>query len=77
LTAAIVYDTTEFIQVSIKEVFITLLQAIGLVILVIFIFLQDWRTTVIPAIAIPVALIGALGFAFVFGFSLNSFTLFG
>jgi HAE1 family hydrophobic/amphiphilic exporter-1 len=77
LTAAIVYDTTEFIQVSIKEVFITLLQAIGLVILVIFIFLQDWRTTVIPAIAIPVALIGALGFAFVFGFSLNSLTLFG
>jgi HAE1 family hydrophobic/amphiphilic exporter-1 len=77
LTAAIVYDTTEFIQVSIKEVFITLLQAIGLVILVIFIFLQDWRTTIIPAIAIPVALIGALAFAFVFGFSLNSLTLFG
>ncbi len=77
LTSTIVYDTTEFIQVSIKEVFITLLQAIGLVILVIFIFLQDWRTTVIPAIAIPVALIGALGFAFVFGFSLNSLTLFG
>jgi len=77
MTSAIVYDTTEFIQVSIKEVFITLLQAIGLVILVIFIFLQDWRTTVIPAVAIPVALIGALGFAFVFGFSLNSLTLFG
>jgi len=77
LTSAIVYDTTEFIQVSIQEVFITLLQAIGLVILVIFIFLQDWRTTIIPAIAIPVALIGALAFAFVFGFSLNSLTLFG
>lgn len=77
LTASVVYDTTEFIQVSIKEVFITLLQAIGLVILVIFIFLQDWRTTVIPAVAIPVALVGALAFAFVFGFSLNSLTLFG
>ncbi len=77
LTAAIVYDTTEFIQVSIQEVFITLLQAIGLVIAVIFLFLQDWRTTVIPAVAIPVALIGALGFAFAFGFSLNSLTLFG
>ena len=77
LTASLVYDTTEFIQVSIKEVFITLLQAIGLVILVIFIFLQDWRTTLIPAVAIPVALIGALGFAFAFGFSLNSLTLFG
>ena len=77
LVASLVYDTTEFIQVSIKEVFITLLQAIGLVILVIFIFLQDWRTTIIPAVAIPVALVGALGFAFAFGFSLNSLTLFG
>ncbi|MEM8611425.1 MAG: efflux RND transporter permease subunit [Cyanobacteria bacterium P01_H01_bin.105] len=77
LKASLVYDTTEFIQVSIQEVFITLLQAIGLVILVIFIFLQDWRTTVIPAVAIPVALVGALGFAFAFGFSLNSLTLFG
>ncbi len=77
LQASLVYDTTEFIQVSIQEVFITLLQAIGLVILVIFIFLQDWRTTVIPAVAIPVALVGALGFAFAFGFSLNSLTLFG
>ncbi|WP_081972494.1 efflux RND transporter permease subunit [Leptolyngbya sp. KIOST-1] len=77
LTSSIVYDTTDFIRVSIQEVFITLLQAIGLVILVIFIFLQDWRTTVIPAVAIPVALIGALAFAFAFGFSLNSLTLFG
>jgi HAE1 family hydrophobic/amphiphilic exporter-1 len=48
LTFSVVYDTTEFIQVSIQEVLITLLQAIGLVILVIFIFLQDWRTTIIP-----------------------------
>lgn len=77
LQAEIVYDTTSFIQVSIKEVLITLLQAIALVVLIIFIFLQDWRTTVIPAVAIPVALIGALAFAFVFGFSLNSLTLFG
>ena len=77
MKASLVYDTTEFIQVSIKEVLITLLQAIVLVILVIFIFLQDWRTTVIPAVAIPVALVGALGFAFGFGFSLNSLTLFG
>ena len=77
LVKSLVYDTTDFIQVSIKEVFITLLQAIGLVIVIIFIFLQDWRTTVIPAVAIPVSLIGALGFAFIFGFSLNSLTLFG
>lgn len=73
----IVYDTTAFIQTSIKEVFITLLQAIGLVILVIYLFLQDWRTTIIPAIAIPVALIGSLAFAFLFGFSINSLTMFG
>jgi HAE1 family hydrophobic/amphiphilic exporter-1 len=77
MQAEIVYDTTAFIQTSIKEVFITLLQAIGLVILVIYIFLQDWRTTIIPAIAIPVALIGSLAFALVFGFSINSLTMFG
>ncbi len=77
LTDVVVYDTTAFIQVSVKEVFITLLQAIALVILIIFIFLQDWRTTIIPAVAIPVALVGALAFALVLGFSLNSLTLFG
>jgi HAE1 family hydrophobic/amphiphilic exporter-1 len=77
MKAEIVYDTTAFIQTSIKEVFITLLQAIGLVILVIYGFLQDWRTTIIPAIAIPVALIGSLAFAFLFGFSINSLTMFG
>ncbi|WP_315862115.1 efflux RND transporter permease subunit [Halothece sp. PCC 7418] len=77
MKAEIVYDTTSFIQTSIKEVFITLLQAIALVILVIYCFLQDWRTTIIPAIAIPVALIGALAFALIFGFSINSLTMFG
>jgi HAE1 family hydrophobic/amphiphilic exporter-1 len=77
MKAEIVYDTTSFIQTSIKEVFITLLQAIGLVILVIYCFLQDWRTKIIPAIAIPVALIGSLAFALIFGFSINSLTMFG
>ena len=77
MVRSLVFDTTEFIQVSIKEVFTTLLQAIALVIIIIFLFLQDWRTTVIPAVAIPVSLVGALGFAFIFGFSLNSLTLFG
>ena len=77
MVKSLVYDTTEFIQVSIKEVFITLLEAIALVIIIIFLFLQDWRTTVIPAVAIPVSLIGALAFAYVFGFSINSLTLFG
>ncbi|MBL1173603.1 efflux RND transporter permease subunit [Pantanalinema sp. GBBB05] len=75
--AKLVFDTTEFVEVSIQEVVITLLQAFVLVVLVIFIFLQDWRTTVIPLVAIPVALIGAMAFAFLFGFSINNLTLFG
>jgi len=77
LKAELVYDTTEFVEVSIQEVVITLIQAFLLVVLVIFIFLQDWRTTIIPLIAIPVALIGAMAFAFLFGFSINNLTLFG
>lgn len=77
LKAQLVFDTTEFVEVSIREVVITLIQAFLLVVLVIFIFLQDWRTTVIPLIAIPVALIGAMAFAFLFGFSINNLTLFG
>jgi hydrophobic/amphiphilic exporter-1 (mainly G- bacteria), HAE1 family len=77
LEAKLVFDTTDFVRVSIREVVITLLQAFFLVVLVIFIFLQDWRTTVIPLIAIPVALIGAMAFAFIFGFSINNLTLFG
>jgi HAE1 family hydrophobic/amphiphilic exporter-1 len=71
------YDTTRFIEVSIEEVFHTLLIAVSLVVLVIFIFLQDWRATIIPAIAAPVSLIGALAFAFALKFSLNTLTMFG
>ncbi|WP_413163275.1 efflux RND transporter permease subunit [Capilliphycus salinus ALCB114379] len=70
------YDTTLFISASLNEVVVTLTQAIGLVILVIFIFLQDWRTTLIPAVAIPVALIGAMAGLKVMGFELNTLTLF-
>lgn len=77
LKSQLVFDTTEFVEVSIQDVVITLIQAFLLVVLVIFIFLQDWRTTVIPLIAIPVALIGAMAFAFLFGFSINNLTLFG
>jgi hydrophobic/amphiphilic exporter-1 (mainly G- bacteria), HAE1 family len=62
---------------SIRDVLVTLLQAIGLVILVIFIFLQDWRSTVIPAITIPVSLIGTFAFVKLLGFSVNTLTLFG
>jgi len=74
---AIAFDTTEVIGESIRDVLITLLEAIGLVVLVIFIFLQDWRTTFIPAITIPVSLIGTFMFVKVLGFSINTLTLFG
>ncbi|WP_416667652.1 efflux RND transporter permease subunit [Egbenema bharatensis] len=77
LKSFLVYDTTEFIEASQNEVTVTLLQAIGLVVLILFVFLQDWRATIIPAVAIPVALIGAMVFAFAFGFSLNNLTMFG
>ena len=62
---------------SIREVLKTLIEAIVLVIVVIFIFLQDWRATVIPAITIPVSLIGTFVFIKAFGFSINTLTLFG
>jgi hydrophobic/amphiphilic exporter-1 (mainly G- bacteria), HAE1 family len=75
--ADLVVDTTEFVRVSLREVLSTLALAIGLVLLVLFLFLQDWRSTVVPAIAIPVALIGAMAFLLAFGFSINTLTLFG
>jgi len=77
LKYAIAFDTTEVIGESIREVLITLLEAIGLVVLVIYIFLQDWRSTLIPAITIPVSLIGTFIFVKSLGFSINTLTLFG
>ncbi|BCL39530.1 efflux RND transporter permease subunit [Nostoc sp. MS1] len=77
LKTQIVYDTVGFVQASLEEVVKTLVEAIALVVLVIFLFLQDWRATIIPIVAIPVSLIGALAFAYVFKFSLNNLTLFG
>ena len=71
------YDTTIFVEQSIKEVYVTLFQAAGLVFLVLFIFLQDWRATIIPGVAIPVSLIGTLAVMLMMGFSLNMLTLFG
>ena len=62
---------------SIREVVTTLAEAIGLVVLVMFLFLQNWRTTLIPAITIPVSLIGTFAFVKLFGFSINTLTLFG
>ncbi|HEY9771635.1 MAG TPA: efflux RND transporter permease subunit [Coleofasciculaceae cyanobacterium] len=72
----IALDATEFVQVSLEEVVKTLMLAVLLVVLILFIFLQDWRTTLIPAIAIPVSLIGAFAFLNVFGFQINTLTLF-
>ena len=77
LKYAIAFDTTDVIGESIRDVLTTLLEAIVLVVLVIFIFLQDWRSTFIPAITIPVSLIGTFIFIKALGFSINTLTLFG
>ncbi|MBY0503368.1 MAG: multidrug efflux RND transporter permease subunit [Bryobacteraceae bacterium] len=73
----LVYDSTNFIRASIEEVLHTLLEAILLVILVVFVFLQGWRATLIPLIAVPVSLIGAFIFFPMLGFTINVLTLFG
>src|SRR5437762_439904 len=77
LKVEIAFDTTSVVSESIREVVTTLLEAIGLVVLVMFLFLQNWRTTLIPAITIPVSLIGTFAFVKLFGFSINTLTLFG
>uniref|UniRef100_UPI0035613C59 efflux RND transporter permease subunit n=1 Tax=Marinobacter sp. TaxID=50741 RepID=UPI0035613C59 len=74
---SILFDSTEFISRSIDEVVVTLLQAVGLVILVVFLFLQNWRATLIPSIAIPVSLIGTFAVMAALGYSINTITLFG
>jgi HAE1 family hydrophobic/amphiphilic exporter-1 len=73
----IAFNTTDVVQESIREVLKTLAEAIALVVLVIFIFLQTWRSTIIPTITIPVSLIGAFAFVKLMGFSINTLTLFG
>ncbi len=77
LKYAVAFDTTTVIGESIRDVLVTLLQAVLLVIFVIYVFLQDWRSTLIPAITIPVSLVGAFIFVKLFGFSINTLTLFG
>ncbi|MCC6140247.1 MAG: multidrug efflux RND transporter permease subunit [Nitrospira sp.] len=71
------YDTTRFIEVSIKEVVKTLAEAMVLVVLVVYVFLQSWRATIIPAVAVPVSLIGTFIGLSALGFSVNTITLFG
>jgi HAE1 family hydrophobic/amphiphilic exporter-1 len=73
----IAFDTTLYVSESIKEVVTTLLIAIALVVLVIFLFLQDWRTTLIPSLTIPISLLGTFFLMKVLGFSINTLTLFG
>ncbi len=77
LKAEVSFDTTPFVEISLEEVLHTLAEAIVLVVLVIFVFLQDWRTTIIPTVAIPVSLIGTCAALLVLGFQINTLTLFG
>ena len=77
LDYAIVYDTTPFITESVNEVFNTLRDAILLVAIVVLVFLQNWRSTIIPLVAVPVAIIGTFAAMAMLGFSLNNLTLFG
>ncbi|SKB54005.1 efflux RND transporter permease subunit [Malaciobacter marinus] len=71
------YDTTKFVEISIKEVIVTLFEALLLVLFVVYFFLQSFRTTIIPAIAIPVSLIGTFALLLAMDFSINTLTLFG
>ena len=77
LESQVIYDTTDFINQSIKGVTNSLRDAVILVVLILFLFLQNWKATLVPAIAIPVALIGTFALVLAFGFSLNQLTLFG
>ena len=70
------YDTTTFVRISIEEVIQTLIEAIVLVFLVVFLFLQKWRATLIPCLAVPIALIGTFAGIYALGFSINTLTLF-
>jgi multidrug efflux pump subunit AcrB len=77
LDYAIVYDTTPFINESVWEVFKTLIDAVILVAVVVLLFLQNWRSAIIPLVAVPVAIIGTFAVMLAFGFSINNLTLFG
>src|SRR5499427_1289437 len=73
----IVYDTTQFVRASIKAVVHTLLEALLLVVLVVILFLQTWRASIIPLLAVPVSIIGTFAVMHLFGFSINALSLFG
>ncbi|GGD12095.1 efflux RND transporter permease subunit [Aureimonas glaciei] len=73
----IVYDTTQFVRASIEAVIHTLLEAIALVVLVVILFLQTWRASIIPLVAVPVSIVGTFAVMHLFGFSINALSLFG
>lgn len=73
----IVYDPTTFVRDSITAVIHTLLEAIALVVIVVIVFLQTWRASIIPLLAVPVSVVGTFGLMYAFGFSINALTLFG
>ena len=77
IECVVLYDTTDFVEASINEVMETLYIAVFLVILIVFIFLQDWRSSLIPTIAIPVSLIGTFAFMLAMGYTINTVSLFG
>ncbi|MGC4365361.1 efflux RND transporter permease subunit [Hydrogenophaga sp. R2] len=73
----IVYDPTRFVQTSIEKVVVTLLEAIALVVIVVIVFLQTWRASLIPLLAVPVSVVGTFAFLLLLGYSINTLTLFG
>lgn len=77
LDYALPVDSTQFVKISIKDVTHALVEAIILVFIVIFVFLQNWRATIIPTIAVPVVLLGTIAIISAFGFSINTLTMFG
>ncbi len=77
LDYSIVYDPTVFVRDSIRAVVHTLLEAVLLVVLVVILFLQTWRASIIPLLAVPISIVGTFAFMFMFGFSINALSLFG
>lgn len=77
LESRIMYDPTQFVRSSIHAVILTLLEAVALVVLVVIVFLQTWRASVIPLLAVPVSIIGTFGFLLLMGYTINALSLFG
>jgi multidrug efflux pump len=77
VTYSVVYDPTQFVRESIRAVIHTLLEAVALVVLVVIVFLQTWRASIIPLVAVPVSIIGTFALMLGFGFSINTLSLFG